>query len=393
MPDAAADDRSADLASSLARDLASIDRELTEIDMLAGQAGTEATRHEQKRAQTAERLAAAAGSSQPDIKEIVDLNGQLAGLTRRAAMMEAQIDILDGKRKILARYREGVARVADALRGLPPDSIPAVVTASVEPGEQPEAASVSAAAVNRLVQAAEEDLRRDISRAMHDGPAQSLTNIVLQAQIVDRLLERDPTKARSEVRELVAMVQRTLDATKTFIFDVRPMVLDDLGLVPTMRRMARDRSRQTQVPTGFDSLGQDRRLPGDLESGVFRIVDETLAALAMLHPESLGVRLDWAEAELEAHVMARFPVPPEVPATAPVALHELPPLLAAFMEPRREPPKEAAAPPGLPELLRRDLADRAASMGALLVIPEAGRELHLRLTLAPAPGQAEAGPA
>ncbi len=391
MPEASADDRSADLVASLTRDIDGVERELSEIEMLAGQARTEATRHEQKRAQIAERLATTAGSTTPDIKEIVDLNGQLAGLTRRAAMMEAQIDILEGKRKILGRYREGLVRVAGALQGLPPGSVPAMASPDDGSGDPREAAATASAAVNRLVQAAQEDLRREISRAMHDGPAQSLTNIVLQAQIVDRLLERDPERARSEVRDLVAMVQRTLDATKTFIFDVRPMVLDDLGLVPTLRRMARDRSRQTEVPTDFDSLGQDRRLPGELESGVFRIVDEALAALAVLRPESLGVRLDWAESELEAHVTARFPAAPEAAPAPPVVQHELPPMLATFMEPRREAPKEIVAPPGLPDGLRRDLADRAASIGAQLRIDDDGRALHLRVPLTP--GGTGAGPA
>jgi hypothetical protein len=80
----------------------------------------------------------------------------------------------------------------------------------------------------------------------------------------------DPAKAGHEVRQLVAMVQQTLEATKSFIFDVRPMVLDDLGLVPTLRRAARERGRRAGVPVEFDSMGQDRRLPMDLESGLFR---------------------------------------------------------------------------------------------------------------------------
>ena len=132
--------------------------------------------------------------------------------------------------------------------------------------------------MSRIVLSAQEDLRREIARAMHDGPAQSLTNIVLQAQIVERLVGRDPTVARGELRLLVAMVQQTLDATKSFIFDVRPMVLDDLGLVPTLRRAARERGRRARIPVEFDSIGQDRRFPVDQESGVFRIVDEALAA-------------------------------------------------------------------------------------------------------------------
>ncbi len=112
-----------------------------------------------------------------------------------------------------------------------------------------------APAVSRLLLDAQEDLRREIARAMHDGPAQSLTNIVLQAQIVERLVDQEPANAGTEVRQLVAMVQQTLEATKSFIFDVRPMVLDDLGLVPTLRRSARERGQRTGVPVEFDSMG------------------------------------------------------------------------------------------------------------------------------------------
>jgi two-component system sensor histidine kinase DegS len=101
-------------------------------------------------------------------------------------------------------------------------------------------------AVSRLLLGAKEDLRREIARAMHDGPAQSLTNIVLQAQIVERLVATDPASAGGEVLQLVAMVQQTLEATKSFIFDVRPMVLDDLGLVPTLRRAARERGQASR---------------------------------------------------------------------------------------------------------------------------------------------------
>ncbi len=121
---------------------------------------------------------------------------------------------------------------------------------------------------------------------MHDGPAQSLTNIVLQAQIVERLVATDPGRAGDEVRQLVAMVQQTLEATKSFIFDVRPMVLDDLGLVPTLRRAARERGRRAGVPVDFDSLGPEQRLPMDLESGLFRILDEAMAAYLSARAET-----------------------------------------------------------------------------------------------------------
>ncbi len=202
-------------------------------------------------------------------------------LTKRAALMDSQVDVLEGKQRALARFRDGLAAYAEALAAVP-------APAPADKADGKAAAALRAAdpigslppAVSRLLLAAQEDMRREIARAMHDGPAQSLTNIVLQAQIVEHLVANDPKKASGEVRQLVAMVQHTLDATKSFIFDVRPMVLDDLGLVPTLRRAARDRGRRAGVPVEFESMGQDRRLPMDLESGLFRILDEALVGVS-----------------------------------------------------------------------------------------------------------------
>ena len=187
-------------------------------------------------------------------------------------------------------------------------------------------------------------MRREIARQMHDGPAQSLTNIVLQAQIVERLVGRDPARASQEVQQLVAMVQQTLDATKTFIFDVRPMVLDDLGLVPTMRRVARDRGRRAGVAIEFESLGQDRRLPMDLESGLFRLLDQALAGYLEARAERVSLKMDWAADQLSAVMAATRAVATSAPEVVPdaKAAKELPPALAAMMEERRADARTAA---------------------------------------------------
>src|SRR5262249_44550668 len=189
---------------------------------------------------------------------------------------------------------------------------------------------------------------------MHDGPAQSLTNIVLQAQIVDRLVASDPAKAQAEVEQLIGMVQRTLDATKTFIFDVRPMVLDDLGLVPTLRRASRDRGRRVGVAVEFESIGADRRLPVELESGLYRMLDDALAAHVASRPDRLSLRLDWGD-RLQIELTAgRTPEVVEDPELPPEG-SELPPALAEMVAERRPAHDEAvrgargrglAAPPG-----------------------------------------------
>jgi two-component system sensor histidine kinase DegS len=352
----------------LAAELAVLDKELREIELLINQAKAESARHEQKRKQAADKMTILVDRN-ADFKERLELSDQLVTLTRRAALMEAQVDVLEGKRKTLARFRESLGKLAAA-------DAPAR-TLSAADGSLPPAAS-------RAVLAAQEDLRREIARAMHDGPAQSLTNIVLQAQIVERLLATDTARARTEVGLLIGMVQQTLEATKSFIFDVRPMVLDDLGLVPTLRRAARDRGRRAGVAVSFDSLGADRRLPVEIESALFRIVDEALAAYLSQAPDSLAIRLDWSD-QLEARVSAkRSGERPSVPVEAErdkKAGKDVPPALAAMMEDRRADQLKAAEAARqawqltLPDAAWREIQQRAAPIGATVQLIDDGGTL------------------
>ena len=389
MPATPPADPGVDLDGRLRDDLATLDRELAEIDMLIGQARAEATRHEQKRAQASERMAPP--DKRTDPKGLADSYAQLVTLTRRAVLMQAQVDLLEGKRKALARHRAALASVTEALEG-----------AEVAPIGSDAAAGIDLAAgdtlppsLSRVVLNAQEDLRREIARAMHDGPAQSLTNIVLQAQIVERLLARDPDHAKDELGLLVSMVQQTLDATKSFIFDVRPMVLDDLGLVPTLRRAARDRGRRAHVPVEFESLGTDRRLPVEVESTVFRILDETLAAYLALSPERMVLRVDWTD-ELDARVSATRSVtlPSEdEPLPGVPSGKDVPDAIKQMIQDRHDARRaaidaaEAAAIVVLPPAARREAAERAASIGATLEILADGSELRLVVPIAGA-GQA-----
>ena len=371
-----------ELRERLEADLTALDQELAEIDQLVAQVKQEAARHEAKRAQTAERIGQA--DKRGDSHELADSYGQLVGLTRKAAIMEAQAGIIESKRRSLARHRDAIASIITDIAHLSP--VPQLPSGTPG-GDTPEPSSPS---ISRVVLAAQEDLRREIARAMHDGPAQSLTNIVLQASIVERLLTRDPANAKSEMRLLVSMVQQTLDATKNFIFDVRPMVLDDLGLVPTMRRAARDRGRRSHVPVEFDSMGVDVRLAMEIESAVYRILDEALAGYVSLNPDRVSLKLDWSEV-LEARISAsRHVVPPtsgeplpQVPTDAGV-----PDALRRMIQDRHDDREaavvaaEAAAVVVLPASVRREITNRAVSIGATLAVLAGGGEVRLVLPLA-----------
>jgi two-component system sensor histidine kinase DegS len=289
--------------------------------------------------------------------------------------MESQVEVLEGKRKALTRFHDALVRHAESAdEGVP----------TVDVGDLPPA-------VSRAVLGAQEDLRREIARAMHDGPAQSLTNIVLQAQIVERLVGGDPEAAKGEVRLLISMVQQTLEATKSFIFDVRPMVLDDLGLMPTLRRAARERGRRAGMAIDFESVGQDRRLPVEVESALFRIIDEALAGYLSVTPDTIALRLDWSE-RIEATVSARragaelagVSSEPEFPDD-----EDLPPALAAMVEDRRGERKAKAAAARkatiaeLPTAAWREIQQRALTIDAQAELLDEGGTL--RIVVAPEP--------
>ena len=388
MTDAGTGTEAAPAIDAVATEIANLERELGEIDMLITQARTEAERHENKRSQAAEKLSSL-GQRQPDQKELLDLAGQVSTLTRRAAMMEAQVEVLEGKRKALTRFRDSLTAnagiLAEASSAAPGEATPEGDGNGSEPPP-----------LSRIVLSAQEDLRREIARAMHDGPAQSLTNIVLQAQIVERLLAQDPAGAQQEVQLLIGMVQQTLEATKSFIFDVRPMVLDDLGLVPTLRRAARDRGRRAGMTVDFESIGADRRLPVELESGLFRILDEALAGYLSLRPDTLALRLDWTdvvEARVTAHRAGDEPVPE--PASEPEEAQqgrkakdkELPPALAAMVEERHADERAAAerkrdrAIAKLPQDAWREIQQRAAPLGIGVELLDRGGSLRVRVAI------------
>jgi two-component system sensor histidine kinase DegS len=389
-------------ADRIATEMATLDSELTEIDLLVQQARSEADRHEMKRSQTADRVATMRGATTPNTADLAEATGQLVQLTRRAVMMESQVDVLQGKQKALGRYRQALERYGAELREVavgggwavagPAGGLPALGPgAGLEDGDVP-------AAVSRLILTAQEDLRRDIARAMHDGPAQSLTNIVLQAQIVDRLVDRDPVLARAEVKALIAMVQTTLEATKSFIFDVRPMVLDDLGLVPTIRRAARERGRRAQVVVDFDSLGSDRRLAMELESGLFRMIDQALAGYLSTAPQRVVIRLDWADqveariaAVAEAPAVKADPALPALDATTPAALAQM------IGDRRSTAAADEPAPPdhSLPAKAWREILQRAATLGVVAELLAGGTEVRLvtQATIEDGPAEPAVAPA
>ena len=163
-------------------------------------------------------------------------------------------------------------------------------------------AAVEQEVISRIIQAQEEERQR-ISQQIHDGPTQTMSNLVLQAEVCERFIDKDPDEAKSELAGLKTTIQHTLQEMRRFIFDVRPMILDDLGLVPTLRRYLQDFGERNNIQTNFVLQGGGSRLPKHLEISLFRVVQEALTNVAKhAHSQHARVALEIEERKITVAV-------------------------------------------------------------------------------------------
>lgn len=84
---------------------------------------------------------------------------------------------------------------------------------------------------------AQEAERKRIARDMHDGPTQNLSNLLLKTELCIKLMDKDIDRTKLELNTLKLLIRATIDDTRRLIHNLRPMSIDDLGLIPTMDRM------------------------------------------------------------------------------------------------------------------------------------------------------------
>lgn len=127
----------------------------------------------------------------------------------------------------------------------------------------------------KIIKAQEEERRR-VAREIHDGPAQAMANLVFRAEVCERLIDIDIKRCKNELSDLREQVRSCLKETRKIIFDLRPMTLDDLGLIPTIKRFLDTIKERSDLITEIKVLGEEKRLDSYVEIGLFRIIQEAL---------------------------------------------------------------------------------------------------------------------
>lgn len=152
------------------------------------------------------------------------------------------------------------------------------------------------AALLRQVVDAQEKERQRIARELHDATGQSLTAISLGLRGVESMLEMaDPPRVAAQVAELRAFATQALGELRQIIADLRPSILDDMGLAAALQWYVQGFEQRRGIATTFAISGTAVRLPSEYETVLFRITQEALTNVTKHAAATrVAVRLDFA---------------------------------------------------------------------------------------------------
>jgi two-component system sensor histidine kinase DegS len=265
-------------------------RELKEISLMIEQSQLEVTKLQQRNASISAHLhqtqAQFDSMSKADIRMAYDsaLDAQ-----QRLFVMRGQIDKLQSDQTHIERYLAILERVQKALE-----------SGGVDQDGSQMGKSAMARTVEMIIQAQEAERGR-LARQMHDGPAQALSNFILQTEIAMRLFDLDQAKAKEELASIKTAATSSFQQVRDFIFELRPMMLDDLGLAPTLSRYVETFKEQMGVEFQFASTGMERRFESYLEVMIFRAIQEILSNV-MRYSQASQVKLQIDSSETTVRV-------------------------------------------------------------------------------------------
>ncbi|MFD1416990.1 sensor histidine kinase [Oceanobacillus jeddahense] len=142
----------------------------------------------------------------------------------------------------------------------------------------------------KIIEAQEEE-RKKLSREIHDGPAQMLANVLLRSDILDYVVKKgSPEEVSKEIKSLRKNVRSSLQEVRRIIYDLRPMALDDLGLIPTIRKYADRVTEYHNIHVEFIVFGEEKRLDTKYEVALFRLMQEATQNV-IKHSEATEIKV------------------------------------------------------------------------------------------------------
>ncbi|OGO78717.1 MAG: histidine kinase [Clostridiales bacterium GWB2_37_7] len=145
----------------------------------------------------------------------------------------------------------------------------------------------------KIIKAQEEERKR-VAREIHDGPAQLMANLVIKTELCEKLVDKNPIQVKMELNSLKELARVSLKDVRKIIYDLRPMSLDDLGLIPTVQRFIANYIDETKQNVELLVFGEPSALAPIAELAVFRIIQESLNNIRKhAHAKYIHVKLEF----------------------------------------------------------------------------------------------------
>jgi two-component system sensor histidine kinase DegS len=288
LAEAGSEDVVRDIRQEIQTELDDAEKALREVNLMLEQSQLELNKLSQRNAAITVQLQQV--QKQLDslpLEEVRSAYESAIDAQQRLFVMRGQLERLQSDRSHLERYQGTLKRMQDFFN---------------QGGGVPKGGKSSPLGMEMIIDAQEAERQR-LSRQMHDGPAQALSNFILQTEIAMRLIDVDAAQARTELASLKAAAMSTFQKVRNFIFELRPMMLDDLGLVPTLKRYVDTFKEQSGMEVSLSVTGTERRLEPYLEVMIFRALQEVLGNSARHSQATLvKIHVDLGENAIKAEV-------------------------------------------------------------------------------------------
>lgn len=269
------------LAGQCRAELEETSQALQEIALLINQSNAEVDRLSQRELQLANRVREIDANLESYARsDIRDMLRAAHDIELRLLMMRSQLEQLQEREESIRSYQDKLRTLAE------------LAESHIKTGEDQGADGSRTRVLRRglatalatvpladIIQA-QEDERLRLARRVVDGPAQILANVILQAEICERLMDRDPEQARAELSELRAAATKALVDARRMLYELRPVTLGELGVVQTLRRYVTEIARQRQIEANVIGPESDDKLPEVLRVALYRLCQEAISAVA-----------------------------------------------------------------------------------------------------------------
>jgi PAS domain S-box-containing protein len=155
----------------------------------------------------------------------------------------------------------------------------------------------------RRIISAQEDERQRVARELHDVTSQALATLGVGLEVITAAPQSDVKERETQMDGIKSLLAATSKDVHRLIYDLRPSLLDDLGLSAALRSCAHNSLDAAGVEVYVEAAGQEKRSPPEVEIALFRIVQEAIANIARhAHAESVYISLEFKEKSISVQI-------------------------------------------------------------------------------------------